>query len=364
MSILITGGAGFIGSALIPRIRAHSREPIVCVDSLHPQVHGHEAAPPAFLAESGVHFVQGDVTDVTIWESVLATAEPSTVIHLAAETGTGQSLLEATRHTHVNVTGTAVMLDALAQKGRVPQKFVLASSRAVYGEGAWIESGMERLFYPGARSLEDLAAHRWEPAGTDGCPPEFLGHDAKRVEPRPTNVYAATKLAQEHVVSSWSAAMGAELVILRLQNVYGAGQAVGNPYTGVLTYFARQMLSGERVSVFEGGGIVRDFVHVSDVATLLASLATSNESSETPGSATRVFDVGSGSHATLESYARALAALVPGSSVTTSSDYRLGDVRAAFAHIGEAQQELGYSPAMSFERGAPELLQWVGQHVR
>jgi dTDP-L-rhamnose 4-epimerase len=364
MTVLISGGAGFIGSRLIPLLSRVGLA-VVVLDNLHPQVHGPSQSVPRFLADHDVSFHLGDVADPSVWNRVLADVTPSVVVHLAAETGTGQSLREAARHAEVNVTGTAVMLDALVRAERLPKRVVLTSSRAVYGEGAWIERETGARFYARPRGPKQLRTEQWDPIGPNGEPADFVPHAAAEVEARPTNVYAATKLAQENILGAWATAIDVELMVLRLQNVYGAGQAVGNPYTGVLTFLARQLLAGEVLSIFEGGGIVRDFVHVSDTARVIARCVEAPIDSAGAGDRyPRTFDIGSGAHGTLEEYARVLASNVSGGEVRITADYRLGDVRAAYADISAAEAELGYAPKVSFEEGAVELLGWVASEIR
>lgn len=305
----------------------------------------------------------GDVTNALAWSSLLAGWTPDTIVHLAAETGTGQSLRQAHRHTDVNVNGTAMMLDALSATGKLPHHILLASSRAIYGEGRWLDRRSGAYVYPGPRLPADLQRERWEPRDSDGRNLVFTPHDASIVEPRPTNVYAATKLAQEHILKSWCTAFDVSLSVLRLQNVYGAGQAVNNPYTGVLTYFARQVSNGDIVSVFEGGGIIRDFVHVDDVARALLSSVCQPPHRTTGQPPVRVLDVGSGSPAVLVEIARALADQRPGGAVQVTNEFRLGDVRAAYADLHFAQATIGYEPQVSFTDGAAELLDWVATEI-
>ena len=212
---LVTGGAGFIGCALAGRLLGRF-DRVVAVDSLHPQVHP-TTTRPAALPED-VELVVGDVTVPATWDAVLTDLRPDAVVHLAAETGTAQSLTEASRHAVANVVGITAMLDAFGRHDRRPNRVVLASSRAVYGEGAW-QDPAGRVVLPGQRSHAMLAAGEWDFPGLRPMPAA-----AARVEPRPSSVYAATKLAQEHVLRAWCLAVGVRPVVLRLQNVYGAGQ--------------------------------------------------------------------------------------------------------------------------------------------
>ena len=186
------------------------------------------------------------------------------VIHLAAETGTGQSLRAATSHGSVNVVGTTQMLDVMSRNEHVPEHILLASSRAVYGEGAWTAQG--NPYYPASRTHQNLSRGVWDPPSPDGEAGTPLPSRADWTRTEPTNMYAATKLAQEHILKAWGAAMECPISVLRLQNVYGVGQSLDNPYTGVLSTFAKQALAGSSLNVYEDGNIVRDFVYVDDVA--------------------------------------------------------------------------------------------------
>lgn len=355
MTLLITGGAGFIGTRVLD-LWDHD-ERVVVFDNLHSQVHGPDATPIDY--PDSVTFFQGDVTRPDDWDLLLQAHRPRVILHLAAETGTGQSLTHATRHSNVNVTGTAMMMDALTRASVFPEQIVLTSSRAVYGEGLWRNVVTGTHFYGLPRVAEDLEAGRWTPRGSAGDASEPLPHDARVVEPRPSNVYAATKLAQENLLSAWCTSFHVGLTIFRLQNVYGAGQALNNPYTGVLTAFARSLLEDRPVQIFEGGGIVRDFVHVRDVASALIAGLQSREE----GQATAPIDIGSGEPMSLFAAAEVMARIA-GGSVTTTSEYRLGDVRAASADNSAAFSALGYSPRVDFESGARELLDWASKEIQ
>lgn len=348
-TILISGGAGFIGSKLSRRLVDEYN--VVILDNLHPQVHATNDWPSDL--HERVERRLGDVTEAAPWAEVLNEFKPEVIVHLAAETGTGQSLTESTRHAAVNVTGTSRLLDSLSNSGHRPESVILASSRAVYGEGKWVAADGEH-YYAKSRPEAQLEAGLWEPFGPDGEQGAAIAHNAEIVEPRPTNVYAATKLAQEHILSSWCSAMSVPLSILRLQNVYGAGQALQNSYTGVLTYFARQAIAGEPINVFEGGGIVRDFVHVDDVVAALVSAI-----SAAPEDGFRRIDIGSGSAGTLLDYATLLADVASSPAPVVSGAYRLGDVRAAFADIEPARIQIGYEPQVSFREGVAGLLDWA-----
>jgi len=347
--ILISGGAGFIGTRLVGRLGDDAE--VMLLDNLHPQVHGDSGWPEP--AHGRVVQVTADVRDEDAWVSSISSFQPEIIVHLAAETGTGQSLTEAARHTSVNALGTARLLDALSKTGHRPDHIAVASSRAVYGEGAW-ETDSGTMFYPRGRTAADLDNRLWSPRGPAGEVGSPVPHAAGTTQPRPTNIYAATKLTQEHLLTSWGTSMGVSTSILRLQNVYGAGQALENSYTGVLTYFARCALAGREIEVYEGGGILRDFVHVSDVADAIAAAISS-----VPASGSRTVDIGSGSPGTLIEFAEVLAAAAGAPAPRVTDAYRLGDVRAASADVRAAHQDFGYVPKTSFDVGVKELLSWA-----
>jgi dTDP-L-rhamnose 4-epimerase len=350
-SVLITGGAGFIGSALARRLVKAGYD-VAVMDVLHPQVHGEGKAidlPPS------VRLFTGDVTHAPDCDAVLRLFQPSQIVHLAAETGTAQSLSEATRHGSVNVVGTTQLLDALSRAALVPDQLVLASSRAVYGEGAW-QSGSE-LFYPPPRSHAQLLAGVWDPQGPMGETVVPLPSCAGRTEPRPTNIYAATKLAQEHILAAWTAAHDTNLSVLRLQNVYGPGQSLTNSYTGIVALFARLAREQRTLDVYEDGRILRDFVFIEDVVeALFAAL-------EGPAAQTRCLDIGSGIPTTIHELAQKIAAICGAPEPVVVPKFRDGDVRAARCDIEPAKSELDWRPRWSLEDGLLALLGWIGEQA-
>jgi dTDP-L-rhamnose 4-epimerase len=348
-SVLVTGGAGFIGSALARRL-VNAGYDVAVMDVLHPQVH---AGPLAIDLPPSVRLFTGDVTHAPDWDAVLRLFRPSQIVHLAAETGTGQSLTEATRHGSVNVVGTAQLLDALSRLALVPDQFVLASSRAVYGEGAW-RCGNE-VFYPRPRSHAQLLAGIWDPRGPTGEPAVPLRSCAGQTEPRPTNVYAATKLAQEHMLAAWAAAHDTNLSVLRLQNVYGPGQSLTNPYTGIVALFARLARAQRPSEVYEDGKIVRDFVFIDDVADAVFAAV------QRPATEPRCLDIGSGIATTIHELACQIAALCEAPEPIVVPKFRDGDVRAyASCDIEPAKNQLDWRPKWALEDGLRALLEWIG----
>ena len=350
--VLVTGGAGFIGSRLVTRLCQEGID-VVVVDVLHPQVHA--GGRPDALPDTATLFPL-DVAHGPTWDALFQLFQPDTVVHLAAETGTGQSLLEASRHGTVNVVGTTQLLDALARSGHIPGHVVLSSSRAVYGEGEWEADG--HRFYPAPRTHADLEASAWDPPSTSGGTARSLASVAGDTRAEPINVYGATKLAQEHILKAWGSALGSSVSILRFQNVYGVGQSLTNPYTGVLSLFAQMALRAETLPVYEDGLIIRDFVYVDDVVDALWATLTS------PPATTRLLDVGSGSSTTILDVASILADRAGAPDPVVTGAFRDGDVRAASCDIEAARQELGYAPQWSLAEGLEALIDWVRGEVK
>jgi len=341
---LVTGGAGFIGCAVSGAL-ADAFGSVVALDNLHPQVHASGERPTAL--DPRVELVVGDVTHEQVWDDLLAGRRPRVVLHLAAETGTAQSLTESTRHATTNVVGTTRMLDALARHDVRPARIVLASSRAVYGEGAW--QGADGVVHqPGQRSHAMLAASHWDFPGLTPLPA-----GDPRMAPAPTSVYGATKLAQEHVLRAWALAVGVKPSVLRLQNVYGPGQSLTNPYTGIVPLFARLARAGEPIPVFEDGAILRDFVHVDDVARALVLAVTGDA---VPSGAV---DIGSGEATSVLELARRVAAVYDAPPPRVTGAFRDGDVRACWADPSPAAHELGWSPTVMLAQGLPQLCAWI-----
>lgn len=344
-SVLITGGAGFIGSALARRLVTAGYD-VAVMDVLHPQVHGGGAE---IDLPSSVRLFTGDVTHAPDCDAVLRMFRPSQIVHLAAETGTAQSLSEATRHGAVNVVGTTQLLDALSRSALVPDQFVLASSRAIYGEGAW-RSG-DQTFYPPPRSHAQLLAGKWDPEGPNGAPVVPIASCAGQTQPRPTNIYAATKLAQEHLLAAWATAHDTDISVLRLQNVYGPGQSLTNSYTGIVALFARLARAHTPIEIYEDGRIVRDFVYIDDVVNALFAAV------QEP--ATRHLDIGSGIPTTIHELGRKIAAMCDAPEPTIVAKFRDGDVRAASCTTEPAENQLDWHPMWALEDGLHALLKWI-----
>ena len=278
------------------------------------------------------------------WDRLLDDWRPDVVVHLAAETGTSVSQTEASRHAAVNVLGMAQMLDAFVRHDALPATIALASSRAVYGEGAWLVDG--EVVSMGPRSHAQLAAGEWQGPGVP------LPHRSGRVPERPTSVYGVTKLAQEHLLAAWCAAWSVQSVVLRLQNVYGPGQSLTNPYTGIVPLFAKLARTGGTIPVYEDGQIVRDFIHIDDVvAATVAALET--------GPSATPYDVGSGVATTLEELARLVADSYGAPAPQVTGQFRDGDVRYAVADPAATAESLRWRPRIAVSDGVPQLCAWI-----
>ena len=349
---LITGGAGFIGCALSGRVADRFRR-VVAIDNLHPQVHGTSRRPD--LLDPRVEFLHADVTDSRTWTSVLASLSPHVIIHLAAETGTSQSLTEATRHGQVNVIGTTQMLDALGATQRLPRRIVLASSRAVYGEGLW-HAADGTAVYPGQRSREQLERGKWDFPGLTPAP-----FKAATTAARPTSIYGATKLAQEHIITAWALSFGVEPIILRLQNVMGPGQSLINAYTGIVTLFCRLARERRTIPLYEDGQITRDFVYVDDVVGAIVAAVTRPLPLilNTGNSILQPLDVGSGHARTIAALASWIARYYDAPAPTVTGAFRLGDVRHAACDISQTMEALDWQPAQTFEGGLLQICEWA-----
>lgn len=347
-TVLVTGGAGFIGSAL-SHVLAENAQRWVVMDNLHPQVHPTHERPEDL--HPAAELVIGDVTVADDWDDLLSDVHPDVVIHLAAETGTAQSLHEASRHALVNVAGTTQLLDGLGRHEHVPSHVVLSSSRAVYGEGEW-QRPDGTVFYPGQRSHAQFERAQWDFADASPLPAR-----ASRTVPAPTSVYGATKLAQENVLAAWAGAHDVPLSVLRLQNVYGAGQSLINPYTGICSMFSLWARDGQSIPIYEDGDITRDFVYIDDVAAALAAAVLNPPRPD----ARRRVDIGSGVGSTILELAQEIANFYGAPAPHITGKYRDGDIRYASCDIDDARSELSWEPAVSLTQGVALLQEWIAR---
>lgn len=348
-NILITGGAGFIGSNLALSLVREGYN-ITVLDNLSLQVHSENSLLFQSIKDK-VNFIQGDIRHRKDW--LVALKDQDVVVHLAAETGTGQSMYEIERYIDVNITGTALMLDLLANTRHSIKKMIVASSRSIYGEGKYhcVTCG---TVYPTARQDEHMAAGDF----TVKCP--FCRVEIQSVATdetskiHPTSIYGITKQTQEQMVLTIGKSLAIPTVALRYQNVYGPGQSLSNPYTGILSIFSTRIKNRNEIIIFEDGNEGRDFVYIDDVITA-TTLAI-----EHPEANYEAFNVGSGVLTTVSSVAQALVDLydisVP---LKISNTYRLGDIRNNYADLNKIFKHIGFLPTISFQEGIQRFVTWV-----
>lgn len=348
--VLVTGGAGFIGRHFT-RLALAAGYRITILDNLSEQIHGSNAS---FVAPAGVHFRRGDVTVREDLEAVLPGVD--TIVHLAAETGTGQSMYDIDHYYRVNVQGTALLFDLLANRAHDVANVVLASSRSVYGEGAYLCRACApegRRCFPTPRSPQQLAAHQWTPQ----CPDcnGALEATATREDDTlaPASIYAATKLAQEQLVTVACAALGIPHSILRFQNVFGEGQSLSNPYTGLLSIFSTRIRLGLPLPIFEDGEETRDFVHVEDVANAVLTCIDRPEGGVT-------LNVGLGEAVPIMTVAKLLCSIMASPiEPHVTGQYRVGDIRHNFADISKLEELKGFRPVIGLRSGLERFCDWV-----
>lgn len=353
MNILITGGAGFIGSNLALKLIFQGHK-VTVLDCLSPQIHGEspELTSPLYLSiKDKVKFIHGSVCEKeTLLQAIYS---QDAIVHLAAETGTGQSMYEIQRYVDVNIGGTALLLDILANQKNTVKKVVVASSRSIYGEGKY-RSKKLGIIYPGARDEADMLAGQFEPlCPVDRTPLELLPTDEES-KIHPSSVYGITKQNQEQMVMTVCPTIGIAGVALRYQNVYGPGQSLSNPYTGILSIFSTRIKNNNPINIFEDAKESRDFVFIEDVvdATILA--LTKDEANN------QVFGIGSGVPTDVLTVANTLiqnyGINVP---VSITGQFRLGDIRHNYADLSKAKELLGFSPKVSFNEGINRFTAWV-----
>ena len=353
--ILITGGAGFIGSNLALALLEKGHQ-VTVLDNLSEQIHGKkpEETSPLYLSiKDEVHFIKGTVAcRETLREAI---ADNTVIVHLAAETGTGQSMYEIQHYTDVNIGATALLLDILTNEKHSVKKVVVASSRAIYGEGKYYNKTKNTFVYPLQRTNEDMQKGDFEVKDPQNHSDKLeLVATTEDSIIHPTSVYGITKQVQEQLVMTVCPTIGIAGVAFRYQNVYGPGQSLKNPYTGILSIFSTQIKNGNGINIFEDGKETRDFVFISDVvdATVLGiEKETANN---------QVFNVGTGVATDVITVATELSnnygIQVP---ITISGNYRLGDIRHNYADITKARQLLGFEPKISFKEGLKQFTDWV-----
>lgn len=351
--ILITGGAGFIGSNIIQKLYSSGYE-ITVIDNLSPQIHGENALENSSLylsIKDKVNFTHDTILNKSNLEKAIG--ENEIILHLAAETGTGQSMYNIQNYVDVNSNGTALLLDILANTKTKVQKIVVASSRAIYGEGRYIDS-KGNFVYPKSRLDVNMSSGKFDLLEADNLTKLTLTSTDEDSKIHPSSVYGITKQTQEDLIMTVCPTINIQPVALRYQNVFGAGQSLKNPYTGILSIFSTLIKQKQGLNIFEDGDETRDFIYIDDVvdATILAiekSEADQHVFNVGTGIATKVIDV---AQQLVENY----GIEVP---ITITGNYRLGDIRHNYADISKIKRILKFEPKVSFLQGLKLFTNWV-----
>ena len=348
--VLITGGAGFIGRFVADELLARGNE-VRVLDALIEQVHGETDGSKMLNPEA--ELIRGDVRDKAAVSRALDGID--SVIHLAAEVGVGQSMYEVERYTSTNDVGTAVLFEALIDKP--VRRVVTASSMSIYGEGLYRDADGATIEDAERKGLRDGLTN-WEPVDGQGRPlTPMATPEWKR--PNLSSIYALNKYVQERTTHIMAAPYGMEGVCLRLFNVYGPGQALSNPYTGVLAIFASRLLNGQQPMIFEDGEQRRDFVHVTDVARAFADALV------LPQAAGGTFNIGSGKDRSVTEVATELARAMGKNDIAPQivGKARIGDIRHCFCDTSFAADKLGFTATQDFQSGLAELAEWVAKQT-
>jgi dTDP-L-rhamnose 4-epimerase len=351
--VLVTGGAGFVGSHLVDSLLERG-DSVRIFDNLDPQVHGPQQRLPDWVPAEA-EMVRGDVRDLDALRKAVEGVE--VVYHLAAAVGVGQSMYQIADYTAANTLGTANLLQALVDGRHELARLVVASSMSIYGEGRYVRpDGGDPVAV--VRTGERLRAQEWEPRDADGT--TLLPSATDEGKPLdPTSVYALTKADQEKLVLQVGAAYGIPSVALRFFNIYGPRQALSNPYTGVAAIFSARLLNGQPPLIFEDGQQRRDFVSVHDVVQALVL------SAQEEAAAGKALNVGTGRGITIREVAATLARVL-GVDVEPqlTGRYRVGDIRHCYADVSLAREVLGYEPRVEFAAGMQELVDWLREQER
>jgi dTDP-L-rhamnose 4-epimerase len=350
--VLITGGAGFIGSRLAHRL-ASDGYAVRVLDNLLAQVHGPDpdvTSPLLASVREVAEVRRGSVTSIDDLREAIVDVD--VIVHLAAETGTGQSMYEIDRYVAANIGGTAKLLDLMTNEPHQVRRVVVASSRSIYGEGAY-RTSTGAVVYPPHRSDATMADGDFAVHGDDGEVLEVVPTTEDAVL-HPSSVYGITKQMQESLIMTVASSIGIEAVALRYQNVYGPGQSLKNPYTGILSIFSNLIRQGEAIDIFEDGEESRDFVYIDDVVEATARAVSH------PDAAGHTLNVGSGVATTVtevvDTLFRCFDARVP---ARVTGAYRLGDIRHNVADIRRLSEVLGFVPAVTFADGVQRFVDWA-----
>jgi dTDP-L-rhamnose 4-epimerase len=347
-AVLVTGGAGFIGRS-VTRELLHRGNRVRVLDSLIEQVHGDRERPEDFPDDA--ELIVGDIRNKDVVTRALQGID--SIVHLAAEVGVGQSMYAVERYTSVNETGSAVLFEALID--RPVRRVVTASSMSIYGEGLYRDRD-GNLVEKAERRPRTSPTQSWDPFDHDGRPLTPVATPEWK-QPSLASIYALGKYVQERQTLIMTQAYGMEGTCLRLFNVYGPGQALSNPYTGVLAIFSSRLANGQRPMIFEDGEQRRDFVYVRDVARAFADALTH------PNAVGEVFNIGSGVDRSVKQVARSIAGALGREDLDPeiTGKARIGDIRHCFCDGSKAAELLGFRAEKDFDEGLAELAEWVAE---
>jgi dTDP-L-rhamnose 4-epimerase len=349
MNVLVTGGAGFIGSYICKQLLKANHKVIV-LDNLDPQIHGENAKWPYYMPDGTENHI-GDIRDRDLVRKLLSKSEA--VIHLAAAVGVGQSMYKIEHYCSVSVMGTAILLEEIIPLKNQIRKIIVASSMSIYGEGLYQDKNGELVFNPKTRPLDQMEAGKWELLDKNG--EELIALPVTEEKPlKPESIYAINKRDQEEMILSFGKAYKIPSVAFRMFNVYGAYQALNNPYTGVAAIFSNKLLNDEQPMVYEDGKQRRDFVHVEDIARAYL-LALENN-----GGDGFAMNLGSGRSISVIEIADSLAKILQKDiHPIITNKFRDGDIRNCFADINLVKEKLGWVPKWDFEDGVKTMTDWL-----
>ena len=350
-NILITGGAGFIGSNLTKKLVEQGFE-VTILDNLSKQIHGLDQNSTLYSSIKDIStFIKGDVCNKSDWQKALKNQDA--VIHLAAETGTGQSMYEISRYNQVNILGTTHLLDILANESHGIKKMIIASSRSIYGEGKYLCKN-DGVVYPSKRQDIDMNKGEFNLVCNKCNEPLQLLATDEDSKVHPSSIYGITKQQQEQMILLMGKTLNIPAVALRYQNVYGPGQSLSNPYTGILSIFSTRLLNGNDIDIYEDGQESRDFVFIDDVVNATILALDKKEANN------QIFNVGSGVATSVSEVADLLKSLYNSDvKISVSGKYRLGDIRHNYADLSKIRNSLGFSPKFDFISGITLFVNWV-----
>ncbi len=352
-NILLTGGAGFIGSNIALRLISKGYN-VRVIDNLSSQIHGinPETTSPLYVSiKDKVDFVLGDITDKEKIEYAIKNQDA--IIHLAAETGTGQSMYEIKKYSDVNVGGTALLLDVITKNKNVIKKIIFTSSRAIYGEGRY-KCNSHGIVYPEERQNIDMQNGYYDCRCPECGEKVMLMPTKEDSMLHPTSVYGITKLTQEQLIMTVAKSLNIPAVVFRYQNVYGPGQSLSNPYTGILSIFSTIIKNNKNINVFEDGKESRDFVYIDDVVDVTISGIENSKADY------NAFNVGAEKPIDVITVAETLRKIYRADiDINISGNFRIGDIRHNYADLKKAKILLDYHPKVSFNVGIERFCKWV-----